>query len=217
MSLIHEMYKLLVKSAASAAEREPLKTKKGMYKSLLIFLTPVLFIVILATLSYWMPVSPLWYIICAIALGIIYFIVFMMTQVSGQVRGAIYALQNPRNGETWIEITDEDGIIWTSQKFTPLPAIPEPLPIVTENIRLPETFETWERWQRIYTHYRLLKTREKRLNETEILARIHTDLSSENELVQITDRTLRDIRKAGEKGYLTSWEKFCQMTGRYID
>lgn len=85
------------------------------------------------------------------------------------------------------------------------------------NIRLPQTFETWERWQRYYAQYRIIKTSDKRLNEKEILARLCSELSTDFEIVKITDKTMRDIRKAGGKGYLTTWEKFCEMTGRQTE
>lgn len=88
---------------------------------------------------------------------------------------------------------------------------------INPNIRLPQTFETWERWQRYYSQYRIIKTNDKRLNEKEILARLCSELSTDSEIVEVTDKTMRDIRKAGEKSYLTSWEKYCEMTNRPVE
>lgn len=88
---------------------------------------------------------------------------------------------------------------------------------INPNIRLPQTFDTWERWQRYYAYYRIIKTSDKRLNEKEILARLCSDLSTDLEIVTITDRVMRDIRKAGERGYLTTWEMYCKMTNRLVE
>lgn len=88
---------------------------------------------------------------------------------------------------------------------------------INPNIRLPQTFETWERWQRYYAHYRIIKTSDKKLKEKEILARLCSELSTDSEIVEVTDKTMRDIRKAGGKGYLTTWEKFCEMTNRPVE
>lgn len=88
---------------------------------------------------------------------------------------------------------------------------------INPNIRLPQIFETWERWQRYYAQYRIIKTSDKRLNEKEILARLCSELSTDSEIVEVTDKTMRDIRKAGEKGYLTTWEKYCEMTNRPVE
>lgn len=194
MSLFHEMYKVLVKSAAGAAEREPLTTKKEMRKSLLIFSLPVLVIIALALLSYWIPISPLWYIVCAVGVGMIYFVVFIMAQVSGQVRGAKYALQNPRNGETWLEIIDDGESIWTSEKFIPAPARPEHLAIETDNIFIPEREADRITWANAYNFVivpmRLTK------GDTEIMQELHKKNFPSDK------RTYRKICIAGDAGKL---------------
>lgn len=211
---MNEIKKALYRMAASSAEREPLQTKKGLILSILKFFFPVLFIVALAVADFWIYISPLWYMVIAIGAGFIYFVAFILAQISGQVRGAKYALQNPRNGETWIEITDDGESIWTSEKFIPAPALPEPVQIELAELNkktLPKTTRTWERWRRIYALYNDLKTGEKRNTEQEIFVLIEKEVQDEYET--ITLRTLTEIKKLGKLNGLVTVEKYEEITG----
>lgn len=151
---MNELNKTLIRMAASAADRESTETKPAMVKSLLMFFSPSLLIVLCAILSYWFYISPLWYIILAIAAGIIYFTAFIAAQIFGQVKGAKYALQNPRNGETWVEAKDGDEIIWQSEKIVPFPALPEsvPLEISTSEIKTPDRPADFLQWMNAWDH-----------------------------------------------------------------
>lgn len=151
---MNELNKALIKMAANAAEREPLRTKKEMVKSLLMFFFPTLLIVVCAVLSYWFEVSPLWYVGLAIAAGIIYLTAFYVAQVFGQVKGTKYALQNPRNGETSIKIIVDGDEIWESEKFIPAPALPEPvtLEMSASEIKTPDQPAIFMQWMNAWDH-----------------------------------------------------------------
>lgn len=146
------MNRFIIHLAGQAAEKETARPQT--VKSILIFSLPVIPIIFLAIYSYWNDVSPVWYIVLAIGAGLTYFVVFIAGFIAGQIKGAKYALQNPRNGETWIEITDGEDVIWSSEKFVPAPALPEsaPLEIPASEIKTPDQPAIFMQWMNAWDH-----------------------------------------------------------------
>ncbi|MGD0877792.1 MAG: hypothetical protein ABSA01_06560, partial [Anaerolineales bacterium] len=85
---------------------------------------------------------------------IVIYTILTVTSVESILKGAELALKNPPpSGETWIQLTDGDDVIWKGKEFTP-PATKQenkqPFEIALKKAFVPSQYDRWQNWQRIY-------------------------------------------------------------------
>lgn len=115
------MKRILIQLAGQVAEAESVDNISSKITSAFTFLIPVFPILVCAVISFWKTISPWWFILSSLFAVVLYFGFFLFAFMSGQIKGAIYGLQNPRSGETWLDVKDNDEVMWKSKPITPNP------------------------------------------------------------------------------------------------
>jgi hypothetical protein len=177
-------------------------------------------------LSRNLPNSLIWQILVVIftitsSLFVTYTIL-TVTSIVSQLKGAELALQNPPpRGETWIQLTDGEEIIWKGKEFTQ-PANKEgekqPFAIVIREVYVPRQYERWRNWQRVYNDEKLQEMYQgegvyKGLKRSDIWQKIRDYVGDVHREPTKVD-TLKELFYAGDRGYLIDYERDMQRLSR---
>ncbi len=140
------------------------------------------------------------------------------------ITGVKTALQNPPHpGETWIQITDGDEVLWKSDKFEGLPLPKEKknkqfFEISLKKITVPSQYERWRNWHNIYYDNEIqeiyigegefaeIKRAEKWKRISELVGKRY------GEPVKV--ETLKDLFYAGDQGFLVDYKKDMEILNR---
>jgi uncharacterized membrane protein (GlpM family) len=200
MKALRQFFAVLAGHAAEA-ERD-----NSRLKTAIVIILPVIPIVLCALISYFVFVQPSWFIILALAAALVYGALIILAATSGIIRGVKHGLENPREGETWIDYKDGDDVYWQSLKFTPPNPISGPISISGQT-EAPMKYDRWLEWRKVYSYVRPLRA-QGTYSEKDLLAKVEL-----NHPTVRTTKTLKKIEKAGGEGMLDDWEKYRKIKG----